>query len=157
MTKASHVLSSICLLILGMTLYVPAVQGQSAAQQVVEDAADALGGRDRVLAVKTLLVEGEGDYVLDLPHASTMLMVYFPTGRILTDADLYFPDDRRTLTADEPGGHAAFTQNLLSNITYRRLQVDYMMPIHGRFVPYTEFVEAAIRMRSMTSMTPTTN
>jgi len=32
-----------------------------------------------------------------------------------------------------------------------------MMPIHGRFVPYTEFVEAAIRMRSMTSMTPTTN
>ena len=96
-------------------------------------------------------------YVLDLPHASTMLMVYFPTGRILTDADLYFPDDRRTLTADEPGGHAAFTQNLLSNITYRRLQVDAMMPIHGRFVPYTEFVEAAIRMRSMTSMTPTTN
>jgi len=72
--------------------------------------------------------------VLDLPHASTMLMVYFPTGRILTDADLYFPDDRRTLTADEPGGHAAFTQNLLSNITYRRLQVDAMMPIHGRFV-----------------------
>jgi hypothetical protein len=54
--------------------------------------------------------------------------------RILTDADLYFPDDRRTLTADEPGGHAAFTQNLLSNITYRRLQVDAMMPIHGRFV-----------------------
>jgi len=96
-------------------------------------------------------------YVLDLPHASTMLMVYFPTGRILTDADLYFPDDRRTLTADEPGGHAAFTQNLLSNITYRRLQVDFMMPIHGRFVPYSEFVEAAIRMRSMTSMTPTTN
>jgi hypothetical protein len=37
-----------------------AVQGQSQAQQVVNDAADALGGRDRVLAVKTLLLEGEG-------------------------------------------------------------------------------------------------
>jgi glyoxylase-like metal-dependent hydrolase (beta-lactamase superfamily II) len=96
-------------------------------------------------------------YVLDLPHASTMIMVYFPTGRILTDADLYFPDDRRTITAEEPGGHAAFTQNLLSNITFRRLQVDYMMPIHGRFVPYSEFLEAALRLRSMTSMTPTTN
>ena len=61
MTKASHVLSSICLLVLSLMLYSPVtVQGQSQAQQVVNDAADALGGRDRVLAVKTLLVEGEG-------------------------------------------------------------------------------------------------
>ena len=61
MTKASHVLSSICLLLLSLILCSPvAVHGQSQAQQVVNDAADALGGRDRVLAVKTLLVEGEG-------------------------------------------------------------------------------------------------
>jgi hypothetical protein len=52
-------------------------------------------------------------YVHDLAHASSMLMRYFPTGRLLTDADLYFPDDRRTITSDEPQGHAAFTQNLL--------------------------------------------
>jgi glyoxylase-like metal-dependent hydrolase (beta-lactamase superfamily II) len=96
-------------------------------------------------------------YVLELPHASTMLMLYFPTGRILTDADLYFPDDRRTITAEEPRGHAAFTQNLLSNIMFRQLQVDYLMPIHGRYVPYSEFLEAALTMRSMTSMTPPTN
>ena len=29
-------------------------------QQIVNDAAAALGGRDRVLAVKTLVIEGEG-------------------------------------------------------------------------------------------------
>jgi hypothetical protein len=61
MTKASRVISSICLLVLSLILCSPVtVQGQSQAQQVVNDAADALGGRDRVLAVKTLLVEGEG-------------------------------------------------------------------------------------------------
>ena len=61
MTKATHVLSSICLLLVLLLLYSPAaVQGQSPAQQIVNDAADALGGRDRVLAVKTLLLEGEG-------------------------------------------------------------------------------------------------
>jgi hypothetical protein len=82
-----------------------------------------------------------------------MLMLYYPSGKLLTDADLYFPDDRRTITPDEPEGHAAFTQNLLSNITLRKLQVDFMMPIHGRLVPYSQFLEAALTMSSMTSPT----
>ncbi|MBI3049342.1 MAG: MBL fold metallo-hydrolase [Acidobacteria bacterium] len=90
-------------------------------------------------------------YVHELAHAASMLMVYFPTGRLLTDADLYFPDDRRTITANEPDGHAAFTQNLLSNITFRKLQIDHMMPIHGRLVPYSVFLESALTMSSMTS------
>ena len=92
-------------------------------------------------------------YVRELAHASTMLMVYFPTGRILTDADLYFPDDKRTITAEEPEGHAAFTQTLLSNINLRKLQIDFMMPIHGRFVPYSQFLESALTLSSMTSPT----
>jgi glyoxylase-like metal-dependent hydrolase (beta-lactamase superfamily II) len=92
-------------------------------------------------------------YVHDLAHASTMLMVYFPTGRVLTDADLYFPDDRRTITPEEPQGHAAFTQNLLSNINFRKLQVDHLMPIHGKLVTYKQFLEAALTMSSMTSPT----
>ncbi len=82
-----------------------------------------------------------------------MLMLYFPAGRLLTGADMYFPDDRRTITDHEPEGHAAFTQNLLSNITFRKVQVDSMMPIHGRLVPYSQFLDAAL---TMTSMTPKT-
>jgi len=66
------------------------------------------------------------------------------------------PDDRRTITDDEPEGHAAFTQNLLSNINYRRLQVDFMMPIHGRLVPYSQFLESALTMTSMTARPPQT-
>jgi glyoxylase-like metal-dependent hydrolase (beta-lactamase superfamily II) len=108
----------------------------------IVDVDDQLVLKDSAMAVNLY-------YVLDLPHASTMLMLYYPTGRILTDADLYFPDDRRTVTSDEPQGHAAFTQNLLSNITYRKLQVDYMMPIHGKLVPYRQFLESALTLTSM--------
>jgi len=95
-------------------------------------------------------------HVLDTAHAATLLMLYFPAGKLLTDADMYFPDDRRTITDDEPEGHAAFTQNLLSNIDYRRLQVDFMMPIHGRLVPYSQFLESALTMTSMTARPPQT-
>ena len=44
------------------TLLVPAA-AQTPEQQVVNDAATALGGRERVLAVKTLLLEGAGNFV----------------------------------------------------------------------------------------------
>ena len=33
---------------------------RSPEQQIVEDAAEALGGRDRILAIRTLTIEGEG-------------------------------------------------------------------------------------------------
>jgi glyoxylase-like metal-dependent hydrolase (beta-lactamase superfamily II) len=112
----------------------------------IVDVDDQLVLKDSTMAVNVY-------YVHDLAHASTMVMVYFPTGRILTDADLYFPDDRRTITANEPDGHAAFTQNLLSNINFRKLQIDQMMPIHGRLVPYSQFLEAALTMSSMTTVT----
>jgi len=108
----------------------------------IVDVDDQLVLKDSAMAVNLY-------YVLDLAHASSMLMVYYPTGRILTDADLYFPDDRRTVSAEEPQGHAAFTQNLLSNITFRKLQVDYLMPIHGKLVPYKQFLESALTLTSM--------
>ena len=36
------------------------VEAQAPEQQIVSDAAEALGGRDRILAVRTLLIEGQG-------------------------------------------------------------------------------------------------
>src|SRR5256885_9877605 len=38
-------------------------RAQSTAQQIVDDAATALGGRDRVMAVKTMLLQGAGNFV----------------------------------------------------------------------------------------------
>jgi glyoxylase-like metal-dependent hydrolase (beta-lactamase superfamily II) len=90
-------------------------------------------------------------YVLDSAHADTNLLVYFPTARILTDADLYFPDDRRTVNDSDPQGHATFIHSLVVNINHRKLQIDRMMPIHGKLVPYDKFLEADMLLSSMLS------
>jgi hypothetical protein len=44
------------------TVLLPAA-AQTPEQQIVSDAATALGGRDRVMAVKTMLLEGAGNFV----------------------------------------------------------------------------------------------
>jgi glyoxylase-like metal-dependent hydrolase (beta-lactamase superfamily II) len=90
-------------------------------------------------------------HVLDSAHADTNLLVYFPAGRVLTDADLYFPDDQRTVNATDQQGHATFIHSLLLNINHRKLQVDRMMPIHGKLVPYAQFLEANVLLASMLS------
>jgi hypothetical protein len=46
--------------LLSAVLLVPGLRAQSTEQQIVSDAATALGGRDRVMAVKTLVVQGGG-------------------------------------------------------------------------------------------------
>ena len=38
-------------------------RAQGTAQQIIDDAAAALGGRDRVMAVKSMLLEGAGNFV----------------------------------------------------------------------------------------------
>jgi len=75
-----------------------------------------------------------------------MVMIYFPNGRILTEADVYMPNDDRNVIADEPLGHAPWLQNLLGNIILRKLQVDHIAPIHGDYVPYSQFLESVITM-----------
>src|SRR5216117_1626678 len=47
-------------LLIVTVLLAPSLLAQSAEQQIVADAAAALGGRDRVLAVRTLVVQGGG-------------------------------------------------------------------------------------------------
>src|ERR1700748_1288238 len=60
--------SAVALLLTGVTAVGLLVsQGragaQTTAQQIIDDAAGALGGRDRVVAVKTMLLEGAGNFV----------------------------------------------------------------------------------------------
>src|SRR5512132_3500717 len=47
---------------LACTLLLP-LAAQTPDQQVVSDAAAALGGRERIMAVKTMLLEGAGNFV----------------------------------------------------------------------------------------------
>jgi hypothetical protein len=85
-------------------------------------------------------------HILDNSHADSMVMVYFPNGRILTEADVYMPNDDRNVIEGEPLGHAPWLQNLLGNINLRKLQVDHIAPIHGEYVPYSQFLESVITM-----------
>jgi hypothetical protein len=85
-------------------------------------------------------------HILDNTHADSMLMLYFPQGRILTEADIYMPNDARNIIPGEPLGHAPWHQNLMGNITLRKLQVDWMAPIHGEYTPFSLFVENTIAM-----------
>lgn len=92
-------------------------------------------------------------HLRDNTHADSLLLIYFPNGRVLTQADVYMPNDRRNVIAGEPLGHAPWLRNLLANITVRKLQVDWMVPLHGERVPYSQFLESVV---TMTQFLPTT-
>ena len=96
-------------------------------------------------------------HILDNTHADSMVMIYFPGGRILTEADVYMPNDDRNVIAGEPLGHAPWLQNLLGNINMRKLQVDHIAPIHGEYVPYSQFLESVITMTQFVPGKKSTN
>jgi glyoxylase-like metal-dependent hydrolase (beta-lactamase superfamily II) len=111
-------------------------------------APDALASRPRALTIETVsdtkvLTDGarrlEIYAVRDSPHCAAMLMVYFPKERLLVEADLYQPPP---LSGVPPRMHP-FAANLLDNVRTRGLQVDRVLPIHGRIVPFADLVAAA--------------
>lgn len=83
-------------------------------------------------------------HLLENSHADSQLIIYFPQQRILSEVDDYSPGDARYIIPGEPLGHAPWNQNLLANIDYRKLRVDYIAPLHGELVPYSQFLENAI-------------
>jgi len=72
------------------------------------------------------------------PHATTLLMAYFPKERILVEADVYTPG----------GMLAPYAPNLLENITQRGLKIDRFVPLHGVIGPYSDFVKVAQQAKS---------
>jgi glyoxylase-like metal-dependent hydrolase (beta-lactamase superfamily II) len=68
-------------------------------------------------------------------HADNNLMIHFPRERLLVQADIFMPRDPRTL------GHAPWVSNLRDNIEARKLAIDRHVPLHGRIVPHSEFLQ----------------
>jgi glyoxylase-like metal-dependent hydrolase (beta-lactamase superfamily II) len=59
--RSAHAPSLIALAVGALALFIIAgCAAKPPEQQIIADAADALGGRDRILAVKTIVIEGEG-------------------------------------------------------------------------------------------------
>jgi hypothetical protein len=86
-----------------------------------------------------------------------MLMLYFPNGKIVTQPDIYMPNDARNVIPGEPLGHAPWLQNLAGNINLRKLDVEYHAPIHGDYVTNKQFLDSLIFMTQFLPGTKATN
>jgi hypothetical protein len=85
-------------------------------------------------------------HLLDNTHADSNVLIYFPAFRILTQVDVYMPNDARHIIPGEPLGHAPWNRNVMENIKFRKIQVDTHAPLHGDVVPWSKFVEDTIAM-----------
>jgi Metallo-beta-lactamase superfamily len=104
-----------------------------AAKYVVSD-----GTRTMDIYPVTGQVRSSGGFTTGSAHASTMLMVYLPTEKILVNADLYTPP--------VPGAPPLVTPTvsmvtLSQNIQRLKLDVVQHVPIHGRVGTHDEFLK----------------
>jgi glyoxylase-like metal-dependent hydrolase (beta-lactamase superfamily II) len=73
-------------------------------------------------------------------HADGLLMVYLPKEKLLSQADTFTPPPAGTPPAMPP---SPFTVNLADNIKRLGLNVDRLLPLHGRLVPIADLLTAA--------------
>jgi glyoxylase-like metal-dependent hydrolase (beta-lactamase superfamily II) len=71
------------------------------------------------------------------PHAEGMVMAYLPQEKILMVADVYTPPP---MGAPMPATPPASALNLYENIKAYKLDVQTIAPLHGRSVPWSEFL-----------------
>ncbi|MFN2563689.1 MAG: MBL fold metallo-hydrolase [Gemmatimonadaceae bacterium] len=113
--------------------------------QIVEDALSRQPRTPRVEGVATRRVLSDGTRTVELhhiggnAHAATLLMAYLPGERLLIEADVYSPPAPNVATPPP----AIFAPNLVENIDRLGLQVDRIVPIHGRVVPASGLRAAA--------------
>jgi glyoxylase-like metal-dependent hydrolase (beta-lactamase superfamily II) len=96
-------------------------------------------------------------HIRDNSHADSMVMVYFPNGKVLTQPDIYMPNDKRNIIDGEPYGHAPWLQNFMANIMLRKLDVAWHAPIHGDYVPHSQFLDAFVFMTQFVPPRSSTN
>lgn len=90
------------------------------------------------------LTLSDGTRIMDLhhvagnPHAAGMLMVHLPGERILIEADLYTPP---APNAPPPATPSPSALSLYNNVQRLKLQVDRIAPLHGRVVPWADFLK----------------
>ena len=71
------------------------------------------------------------------PHAEGMVMAYLPQEKILMVADIYTPP---AAGAPMPAMPPAAALNLYENIKAYKIDVKTIAPLHGRQVPWAEFL-----------------
>jgi glyoxylase-like metal-dependent hydrolase (beta-lactamase superfamily II) len=75
-------------------------------------------------------------------HAQGFMMVHLPRERLLIEADAFTPG---APGAPAPALPNANHVNLVQNLERLKLDVDRILPLHGRMVPLAELLTAAGR------------
>jgi glyoxylase-like metal-dependent hydrolase (beta-lactamase superfamily II) len=78
--------------------------------------------------------------IADSHHSDTFLMVHLPRERLLIEADAYTPGAPNTPPAAVPNPNHT---NLVENLGRLKLDVERILPLHGRVVPVGELYTAA--------------
>lgn len=73
-------------------------------------------------------------------HHDGLIMVYLPKEKLLSEADAYTPPAPNAQPMSPPN---PFTVNLSDNIAGLNLDVERVLPLHGRMVPLAELTKAA--------------
>jgi glyoxylase-like metal-dependent hydrolase (beta-lactamase superfamily II) len=103
------------------------------------------GRKPTVESVRDRRVMTDGIRVVELHHiagnlhADSLVMVYLPKERLLIQGDTFTPPPANTPPPTPP---ASFAVNLADNIARLRLNVDRLLPLHGRIVPLADLHRA---------------
>jgi glyoxylase-like metal-dependent hydrolase (beta-lactamase superfamily II) len=73
------------------------------------------------------------------PHADGLILAYLPKEKLLIEADAYTPAPPNTPPPAQPN---PFSVNLHDNIGKLKLEVDRILPLHGRIVTLAELLSA---------------
>lgn len=109
---------------------------------------DKLAGSKKTAKFETFTdkkVLSRGNRTLELyhlrgnPHNDAILMAYLPKERLLIEVDVYAPPAGNAPLAPIP---RSFAVNLYDNVQRLKLDVDKVVPLHGRIATWTEFLTA---------------
>jgi glyoxylase-like metal-dependent hydrolase (beta-lactamase superfamily II) len=78
--------------------------------------------------------------IIGNPHHDGIIMAYLRKEKLLIEADVYTPGPAGAEPPKVPNPQAV---NLETNVRRLNLDVDCIVPIHGRIVPYSEFQSVA--------------
>ena len=93
-----------------------------------------------ILGDNTRLVELH--HVQGLNHVAAMLIAYFQNEKLVVKADLYTPP---APGGQSPGTPSASNRTFYRNVQHLNLDVETIVPIHGRPGPMSAFVEFVSR------------
>ena len=71
-------------------------------------------------------------------HAADMVIAYLPKEKIVVEADLYNPP---APNAPPPAAPSASNVTFFENVRRLKLDIAQIAPIHGRVVPWADFLK----------------